>query len=551
MKNYGTDSKLDELVDSNNWEDRANAAKQGYGLDKLINDKDSDVRAAVAEQGYGLDKLVNDENYWVREAVARQRFGLDKLVNDKNWVVRKAVARQGYGLDKLINDEDYNVRQAVNKYLREHNYKTVFDWAKDNNIDIDINEWLNSDDWLKRYAVAKQGYRLDKLINDNNSDVHGAVYDYLNEHNYKSVFDWAKDNHVDIDLEEWLNSDDWIKKYEVARQGYKLDILVYDEHSGIRNAVNEYLKEHNYKSIFDWAKDNNITIDMDEWLNSNIWTKRYIVAKQGYGLDKLVNDENWQVREAVAIKGYGLDKLIHDEYCSIRIIVAKQGYGLDKLVNDDNCYVRDAVIDYLNEQNYKSVFEWAKDNNIDIDIDEWLNSNDWCKRREVAKQGYGLDILINDEDFLVCDAVNEYLADNDLTLDEWCIQNKKSLSIIQNLKDFIYKVDDSSKIKVETSYDSIEAFFENTSDESYENKESIVLIAVDTNIPLIKLEKTGIEDKNCFKFIVDISNKNDDFIIRSIFNNKEKFDKLLQSTINALREYPQFSKYADELDSCL
>lgn len=40
MNKYGTDPKLDKLIDSNNWEDRANAAEQGYGLDKLINDED-------------------------------------------------------------------------------------------------------------------------------------------------------------------------------------------------------------------------------------------------------------------------------------------------------------------------------------------------------------------------------------------------------------------------------------------------------------------------------------------------------------------------------
>ncbi len=45
MKNYGTDPKLDELVDSGNLEDRVKAAEQGYGLDKLINDKNFGIHA--------------------------------------------------------------------------------------------------------------------------------------------------------------------------------------------------------------------------------------------------------------------------------------------------------------------------------------------------------------------------------------------------------------------------------------------------------------------------------------------------------------------------
>ncbi len=573
MKKYGTDPKLDKLVNSYDFEDRIKAAEQDYGLDKLINDEDWFVRKAVAEQGYGLNILINDENYyvrkavakqgygldilindesyWVRDVVARQGYGLNKLVNDKNWVVRKAVAEQGFGLDELVYDENEEVSIIVYKYLREHNYKSVFDWAKNNNVDIDIDEWLNSKNCNKRKQVAKYGYKLDKLINDEDLEVHGAVYDYLNEHNYKSVLDWAKDNNVDIDLNEWLYSDDWINRYEVARQGYRLDMLVYDENKEVRTAVYDYLNEYKYKSIFDWAKDNNVDIDIDEWLNSDTWTKRYVVARQGYRLDKLVNDNDWLVREAVAIKGYGLDKLVNDEYCSIRIVVAKQGYGLEKLVYDENYYVREAVIDYLREHKYKSVIEWAKDNNVDIDLKDWLNSDNWCKRREVARQGYGLDILINDEDRFVCDAVDEYLAENNLTLEEWCIQNNKSPLIVQNLKYFIHKIEGSSKIKVETSYDSIDAFFEDTSNKLYEDKESITLVAIDTNVPLIKLEKNRVEDKNCFKFIVDISDKNDDFRISSIFDTKEKFDQLLQSTITALHKYSQFSNYIDELENCL
>ena len=316
---------------------------------------------------------------------------------------------------------------------------------------------------------------------------------------------------TDPKLDRLIDSDNWEDRTKAAEQGYGLDKLINDEDYHVRR----------------------------------------VVAEKGYGLDKLVNDTAYEVRAVVARQGYGLDKLVNDKYCSIRIVVAKQGYGLEKLVYDENYYVREAVIDYLREHKYKSVIEWAKDNNVDIDLKDWLNSDNWCKRREVARQGYGLDILINDEDRFVCDAVDEYLAENNLTLEEWCIQNNKSPLIVQNLKYFIHKIEGSSKIKVETSYDSIDAFFEDTSNKLYEDKESITLVAIDTNVPLIKLEKNRVEDKNCFKFIVDISDKNDDFRISSIFDTKEKFDQLLQSTITALHKYSQFSNYIDELENCL
>ena len=150
MQKYGTDPELDKLVDSNN----------------------HDVRRKAAKQGYGLDKLVNDKSKWVRYEVANQ----------------------GYGLNKLINDKDGTVRGAVSYYLKDHGYKSVFDWAKDNNVDLDIDEWLHSDDWPQRKQLAIAGYHLDILIND----------------------------------------EDWHVREELAEQGYSLDKLVKDRNPLVR-----------------------------------------------------------------------------------------------------------------------------------------------------------------------------------------------------------------------------------------------------------------------------------------------------------------------------
>ncbi len=260
MNRYGTNPKLDKLADSDNWEDRARVAEQGYALDKLINDEDYRVRRVVAEKGYGLDKLVNDTAYEVRAAVARQGYGLDKLVNDKYCSIRIVVAKQGYGLDILIIDTDEYVRRAAYKYLTEHKYNSIFEWTKDNKIDIDINEWLHSSIWFKRREVAKFGYRLDILINDSDMLIREIAMDYLKNHNYLSIFDWAKDNNVNLDINEWLHSNEYIKRLEVVKAGYRLDVLINDRDMFIYNAVIEYLENHDYLSIADWAKDNDIDI---------------------------------------------------------------------------------------------------------------------------------------------------------------------------------------------------------------------------------------------------------------------------------------------------
>ena len=82
--------------------------------------------------------------------------------------------------------------------------------------------------------------------------------------------------------------------------------------------------------------------------------------------------------------------------------------------------------------------------------------------------------------------------------------------------------------------------------------ESIVISTIDTKVPLIKLEKAFKDENKIYKFIVNITIEDgDDFIVRSVISSKEKFNQLLESVINALNEFPQFSKYADDLENCL
>lgn len=71
--------------------------------------------------------------------------------------------------------------------------------------------------------------------------VREAVYDYILGHNYRSVFDWAEDNNISIDIDEWLNSDNTYKKIEVVREGYKLDILRNDKDETVRKYACKYL----------------------------------------------------------------------------------------------------------------------------------------------------------------------------------------------------------------------------------------------------------------------------------------------------------------------
>lgn len=116
------------------------------------------------------------------------------------------------------------------------------------------------------------------------------------------------------------------------------------------------------------------------------------------------------------------------------------------------------------------------------------------------------------------------------------------------VKDFFYKVDESKTLKVESDYDSIDKFF----DSDFKSGDSLAIKAVNADIPLITIEKVIINEEEIFKFIVDIStDENDEFKIKTTFDSQEKFRSLLEATINALKEYHEFYKYAEDLEKCL
>ena len=119
------------------------------------------------------------------------------------------------------------------------------------------------------------------------------------------------------------------------------------------------------------------------------------------------------------------------------------------------------------------------------------------------------------------------------------------------IQDFIYKVDDSNKLTTQTEYDSVDEFFS----EPIANDvklDTLIICAVDTKEPLIKLQKVKVENKTKFKFIVEITTKDgDDFVFRSIIKSQDQLNQLVQKTIDALRLYSKFNKYADDLENYL
>ena len=139
----------------------------------------------------------------------------------------------------------------------------------------------------------------------------------------------------------------------------------------------------------------------------------------------------------------------------------------------------------------------------------------------------------------------EYIEVTDVTDKDDSVVTEE---LIVPIKDFIYKVDEAQTIKIETSHNSIEEFFAS----EFKFNDTLTLVAIDTKSPIITLEKTEKDGKKVFKFIVDITNTDgDDFRIRTTFDTQDKFMALIQSTVNALKEFKEFYKYAEDLENCL
>ena len=174
-------------------------------------------------------------------------------------------------------------------------------------------------------------------------------------------------------------------------------------------------------------------------------------------------------------------------------------------------------------ENYKVYF-------VDY-IDWWLNENNI--------------LAMNEEDFLT-------LQENDIvTMCKYWNFYRNQINN-QVVSDFVYKIDASKKLEVITGYDDIETFF-NAKMMKNITLDTIVICSVDTKEPLIKIEKYK-ENTNtiAYKFCVDITSENgDNFRIRATIQSKEQLNKLIKQTVDALENYPQFSKYADDLSECI
>ena len=392
---------------------RAECAKHALAPDRLITDEDATVRSAVAKLGYGCERLCKDDSNIVRIAVFDAGYDRLGFIGDSDRFVREHAASAGWGLDTLLFDKDLRVARACDDYLIE-NGLTYGEWLEKYpervhsmkaQADL-IRRGIGLAVFMDRYgaSVDRDGKTVSFMPGFNRECEVGKAlrerlspasdYDvlvarlnqptnaYVNSIDVNNVVDWAVAHGKVRGLFEL---DDVAIQYNLAYKGIGLDRLIFDSDYYIRSAAEEYLDNHSltieqwamtvpyaYRAIpypdFDYSECDNGMVryadlpqDLKRCVESEDASIRRETADRGLGLDVLVRDPDEQVRANVAWRGYRCVELARDPSPIVREAVASMGYGFDLLSLDSDDRVKDAVELFLNEN--------------DLTLEQWIEAH--------------------------------------------------------------------------------------------------------------------------------------------------------------------------------
>lgn len=342
FEKFKENRQLAKLAKSDNWEDRAEAARRGYKPEKLAHDKDARVRMALAENGYALDTLAADESSSIRAMVAEKTTNpltLAKLSNDISPHVARVVAQNNYTmLDTLYtlakhSDAEVRACSVANMDFSMH----LDDLAKDSSP-------------LVRLAVAQKlvdnGMSIDRFAHDTsdrilslvtkNSTTIEVLHDYVRELAQTAITDILAD--AKENKEALLNSPNPEDRAKAASFRYGLDVLAHDKNAIVRESVARVTD--NINLLMEYTGDSSRIV-------------RAAVAERGIGLDKLATDKEEAVRIAVAknpkTPTYTLDSM-----------VAGASYDEKKAIINNHNVSREALVK-LSKDSFEDIAKSATD----------------------------------------------------------------------------------------------------------------------------------------------------------------------------------------------
>ena len=115
------------------------------------------------------------------------------------------------------------------------------------------------------------------------------------------------------------------------------------------------------------------------------------------------------------------------------------------------------------------------------------------------------------------------------------------------VQDFIYRINEQSN-KIKITIPSGDYFFDTTNTA----EDTLCLYAIGISDPIMKIEKKVFPEEVRYKFIVDINTEDGEgFSLKCYIDNETQLENLIRQTIESLKTYPQFYKYAEDLENCL
>ena len=289
-----------------------------------------------------------------------------------------------------------------------------------------------------------------------------------------------------------------------------------------------------------WQSNFHNTKEIGSYLTStckSVWNKKSIITHIEKGWDEEDKEKQFYVYDSNGFYYY-FDK-------------TKKIFYLVETINDMFMGAHQMLLDFKNDEyHWDLFFIFSKDKTSDyLDVGDITNLTD---ENTDFKSHNSKDV------FKILNYWSEpgWYENREDFVEK--ILNKKDTYYIESqvekvTKDFIYKINDSKKLKIEMyNYNNIDEYFNDDSNDSYENHESINIISIDTKETIISFEKAIINDEKVCKFIVNVTNMDgDNFSVNAILKTKEQLNQLVVNTANALKQYPEFSKYAEDLESCI
>ena len=250
----------------------------------------------------------------------------------------------------------------------------------------------------------------------------------------------------------------------------------------------------------------------------------------------------------------------NDDTCIFHLSDMNVGYDLADTNEFDFCFGITDLKYHESVEEFSIVYDFSPNISEDIyhraEEDDW-KLDDWAIIYENLKsvlsnhlKSMGVPVIKTNKK-LYYDGISFYVDLNAIRNNIDSIKDCKN-DYQDIAKDFIYRINENSnKLTINSDYDSIDEFFS----EKYKGNpklDTMCIIAIDTKEPLIKIEKTKIAEDTRYKFIVDITTEDGEgFSVKCFIDNKSQLDNLIKQTVENLKSYPQFSKYADDLEECL